>query len=277
MGKLQNIAMSAVMLSAVSLTYLGVAQWQSSHRVRPAAAPLAMNEAKPSQQPMVLAAVQAPVEAAPAPAPLRPEDSYYSQLRKKIRWVETRMGGDTLMTPDPDSRMLLAKSAAQRAGLHEVGLGFKDVYGIINAETSWVPRMGASKNGTPNLGIAQFEPATARALGLRDPNDLVEAVHVAARHMKEAALWSADRIAGLKLGAAQRAEKLREGVSVYYNLSSRGRSVWNGKNTAKLPSETQKHILNARIGAQQAVMLEAQLEAFNQSQGRGLVLASMTR
>ncbi|MBI2771079.1 MAG: hypothetical protein HYX47_15760 [Burkholderiales bacterium] len=281
MGKLQNIAMSAVMLSAVSLTYLGVAQWQSSHRVRPAAAPVVVGEVKLGREPVVVAAMQAPVEAvaalAPAPAPSRPEDGYYSQLRTKIRWVETRMGGDKLMTPDPDSRMLLAKSAAQRAGLHEVGLGFKDVYGIINAETSWVPRLGASKNGTPNLGIAQFEPATARALGLRDPNDMVEAVHVAARHMKEAALWSADRIAGLKLGAAQRAEKLREGVSIYYNLSSRGRSVWNGRNTAKLPSETQKHILNARIGAQQAVMLDAQLQAFSQSEGKGVVLASMVR
>jgi hypothetical protein len=46
--------------------------------------------------------------------------------------------------------------------------------------------MGASKDGTPNLGIAQFEPATARALGMRNPNDAVEAVHVAALHMKDA-------------------------------------------------------------------------------------------
>ena len=154
--------------------------------------------------------------------------------------------------------MLLARSAAQRAGLDQVGLSYRDVYGIINAETSWVPRTGASKDGTPNLGIAQFEPATARALGLRDPNDLVEAIHVAARHMKEAAVWSAERIARLKLGDDQRAQKLREGVSIYYNLSTRGRNLWNGKNTARLPTETQKHILNARIGAQQAAHLELQ-------------------
>jgi hypothetical protein len=83
------------------------------------------------------------------------------------------MGSAQLLTPDLQSRMLLAKSAAERARLHEVGLGFPDVYGIINAETSWVPRLGASKNGTPNLGIAQFEPATARALGMRNPNDPV--------------------------------------------------------------------------------------------------------
>ena len=202
----------------------------------------------------------AAAEQAPAPS-ARPENGYYDRLRDRMRWMEARLGRETMLTPDIGSRMLLAKSAAQRAGLQEVGLGYMDVYGIINAETSWVPRGGLSKNGTPNLGIAQFEPATARALGLSDPNDLVEAVHVAARHMKEAAQWSAGRIAGLKLGQSQRAEKLREGVSVYYNLSSRGRAAWNGQNANQLPPETRKHIANARDGARLAVLLDARLQA----------------
>lgn len=208
--------------------------------------------------------------------PVARDDSYYAQLRPKIRWVETRFAGDRLLTPDAQSRMLLAKSAAERAGLHEVGLSFKDVYGIINAETSWVPRMGASKDGTPNLGIAQFEPATARGLGLRDPNDPVESIHVAALHMKDAAEWSANRLAGLKLSAEDRAEKLREGVSIYYNLSSRGRSAWNGRNTAKLPRETQRHIENTRNGAQEAAWLDAQLQAqtYARTQGRPMTVAA---
>ena len=194
-----------------------------------------------------------PVLAAPAAS----QDSYYAQLRAKIRWVETRIGSDKLLTPDDSSRVLLAKSAADRAGLHDVGLSFKDVYGIINAETSWIPRLGASKDGTPNLGLAQFEPATARALGLRNPNDPVEAIHVAALHMKDAAEWSANRIAGLDLNAGDRAEKLREGVSIFYNLSTRGRNRWNGKNTEKLPIETRLHIRNARTGARYAAELDA--------------------
>ena len=203
--------------------------------------------------------------AVPAPA-VKPqvqsaEASYYDQLRSRINWVQTRIGNDKLQTPDLNSRMLLAKSAAQRARLADVGLSFRDVYGIINAETSWVPRMGASKDGTPNLGIAQFEPATAKALGMTNPNDPVEAIHAAALHMKEAAVWSADRIEGLKLSAADRAEKLREGVSIYYNLSTKGRNAWNGRNTAKLPRETQRHIENARIGAQEAAWVEARLTA----------------
>lgn len=204
-------------------------------------------------------------------------DGYYGQLRARLRWVRTRIGEDHLLTPDLHSRVLLAKSAAQRAGLHEVGLSFRDVYGIINAETSWVPRTGASKDGTPNLGIAQFEPATAKALGLRNPDDPVEAVHVAAVHMKEAAEWSAERLEGLKLGAGERAEKLREGVSIYYNLSSRGRAAWNGKNTRKLPRETRLHIRNARAGAREAAFLEAQLQAakFEPAEGDAILTAGM--
>jgi hypothetical protein len=210
-----------------------------------------------------------------SPAPASHQDRYYDQLRAKVRWVPAIIGADKLITPDLDSRLLLAKSAARRAGLDAVGLGFKDVYGIIDAESSWVPREGASKDGTPNLGIAQFEPATAKALGLRDPQDTVEAVHIAALHMKEAALWSADRIAGLKLGADEHASKLREGISIYYNLSTRGRNSWNGSNTAKLPRETQRHIQNARMGAKQAEFLDAQLQAVNlgRATGRALVMA----
>jgi hypothetical protein len=202
-------------------------------------------------------------QSAPAAQPPRAftprADGYYNQLRAKLRWVDVRLGDNKLRTPDPVSRLLLAQSAAQRAGLHEVGLSYRDVYGIINAETSWVPRMGASKDGTPNLGIAQFEPATARAVGLQNPHDPVEAVHAAALHMKEAAVWSARRLEKLKLPPQVHAVKLREGVSIYYNLSSKGRSAWNGVNTAKLPIETRRHISNAAYGAREAATIEARL------------------
>ena len=211
------------------------------------------------------------VAASTAPA----ADHRYEQLRSRLRWVQTRIGSDELLTPDLHSRVLLAKSAAERAGLDEVGLSFMDVYGIISAETSWVPRMGASKDGTPNLGIAQFEPATARLLGLRNPNDPVEAIHAAAVLMKEAAQWSADRLDGLKLGAGERAAKLREGVSIYYNLSSKGRAKWNVHNTRQLPRETQLHILNARLGAEEAALHEAQMRAatFRRQHGDAVITA----
>jgi hypothetical protein len=250
MMKTSWIATSAVAGTlALALEVIAFAGW---FQPAPVIAPVAQARMVPAQ-----VDVQPAVPVAAAPLPARQEDGYYAQLRSKIRWVETRIGDDKLVTPDASSRVLLAKSAAERAGLQDVGLSFKDVYGIINAETSWIPRMGASKDGTPNLGLAQFEPATAKALGLRNPNDPVEAIHVAAMHMKEAAEWSASRIAGLKLGAVERAEKLREGVSIFYNLSTKGRNRWNGKNTAKLPIETQLHIRNARTGARFAAELEA--------------------
>jgi hypothetical protein len=201
-------------------------------------------------------------------------DTYYEQLRQKLTWLPVRYAGNVLKTPDPQSRLLLVRSAANRAGLDEVGLSYRDVYGIINAETSWIPRLGASKDGTPNLGIAQFEPATAKAIGLVDPTDPVQAVHAAAMHLKDAAVWSARRIADLNLTPEQRAIKLREGVSIYYNLSSKGRNGWNGRNTAKLPVETRRHIANARLGAQQAADLEDQLRDVKARVGRAGVSAA---
>ncbi|MDP3859414.1 MAG: hypothetical protein Q8Q73_16795 [Stagnimonas sp.] len=204
----------------------------------------------------------------------RGEETHYARLRSSMRWMQTRLGNGRYATPDHSSRLLLAKSAAQRAGLHEVGLGWRDVYGIITAETSWVPRLGRSKDGTPNLGVAQFEPATARALGLRNPDDVVESVHVAAEHMKEAAQWSASRIAGLKLAEQDRAARLREGVSIYYNLSSRGRAAWNGRNTDRLPIETKRHIANSRLGAQEAALLEGQVQAARYSRSGLQTVAS---
>src|SRR5688500_17244289 len=53
-------------------------------------------------------------------ARVRPEDRYYAELRSRIQWVPARIGTETLPTPDVHSRMLLVKSAAQRAGLDEV-------------------------------------------------------------------------------------------------------------------------------------------------------------
>jgi hypothetical protein len=215
-------------------------------------------EAQP--RPVLVAIATSPAAAAVSPFKFK-VDRYYEQLSDKMRWLPVRYAGSVLKTPDPQSRILLAQSAAQRAGLEQVGLSYRDVYGIINAETSWIPRMGSSKDGTPNLGIAQFEPATAKGLGLRNPNDPVESIHVAALHMKEAAEWSAKRLSGLKLGASDRAMKLREGVSIFYNLSVKGRNRWNGKNTAKLPIETQLHIRNARNGALFAAELDARQPA----------------
>jgi hypothetical protein len=65
----------------------------------------------------------------------------------------------------------------------------------------------------------------------------------------------------LNLSPALHAAKLREGVSIYYNLSVKGRNKWDGLNTAQLPVETQRHIRNARAGAVEATALVRLLKA----------------
>lgn len=197
---------------------------------------------------LVLVAGAAAAAPAPAPAPApRPA---------RLHWVPADNG---LVTLDAASRLLLARSAAEHARLQEVGLDFRDVYGVIHAETSWVPRAGIGKNGVVSEGLAQFEPATAHAVGLRDPNDATQAVLAAGRLLREAAVWSAQRIARLGLPADERAVRLREGISIYYNLSSRARNAWSGLNTETLPVETRRHIRNVRAGAREADRLDARL------------------
>jgi hypothetical protein len=257
----------AVVLACLVLVGASSTPQISSLSTPQAAAPRAVTVAvqQPAAQSVAVTAasvaapiVQAAVNAAVPMASV--QQSYFDQLRARIRWVDVRLGDKVLRTPDDPSRLLLTQAAAKHAGLSEVGLGYHDVYGVIEAETSWIPRVGFGKNGTPSFGLAQFEPATAKALGLSNPNDPVEAVHAAALHLKEAAMWSARRIAALKLDPEDRAAKLREGVSIYYNLSSKGRSKWTGLNTAKLPVETQRHIRNTELGAREAAELAAQLQ-----------------
>ncbi|MEJ5988717.1 hypothetical protein WG902_01870 [Ramlibacter sp. PS3R-8] len=181
------------------------------------------------------------------------------ELRAKMKWVAVKYGGERVQTLDEESCLLLAQAAAERAGLHKVGLSYEDVYGLINAETSWIPRSGMGKNGVASMGLAQFEPRTAKGLGLKDPNDPVQAVYFAAINMKHGAQWASDRIAHLKLTPDQYALKMREGVSIYYNLSVKGRNKWDGTNTTDLPIETQRHIQNVRTGAEKAADLAEEI------------------
>ncbi|HET8748231.1 MAG TPA: lytic transglycosylase domain-containing protein [Ramlibacter sp.] len=201
------------------------------------------------------AVLPAPAQAATTASASQTLRAYYERLRAQLDWVTVRVGSREVKTPDPQSRLVLSKAAAERAGLAEVGLDWRDVYGVIAAETSWVPRDGMGRNGVVSQGLAQLEPATARALGVRNPNDPVEAVHAAATLLKEAGEWSARRIAGLRLGGEERAARLREGISIYYNLSSEARARWNGVSHPNLPVETQRHIANVRAGARQAEQL----------------------
>lgn len=157
---------------------------------------------------------------------------------------------------DAGWRLQVVRTAAAKAGLAEVGLDHRDLYGVIHAESGWVARDGLGKNGVVSRGVAQFEPATARAVGLRNPNDTVQSVEAAAVLLREAAQWSARKLEGLSLAPGEWSVRMREGVSIYYNLSTRARNAWNGRNSHILPVETQHHIRNARHGALIASRIE---------------------
>lgn len=249
--------------AALPVAILGVAASLSSHNsVSAAPAPIARPVTTAAAAVKAVKPAGAPKLRFAAPA-ARPAIQLASEqaVRPLLKFQTVRWAGKPVQTLDEASRILLAKAAAEKAGLREVGLSFHDVYGIIEAETSWIPRTGSSKNGTPNLGLAQFEPRTAKGMGLKDPNDPVQAVFAAALYMKDGAQWASAKLAPLKLSPQQHAAKLREGVSVHYNLSIKGRNKWDGLNTASLPIETQRHIRNAAAGAVEATQLVRQLDA----------------
>jgi hypothetical protein len=241
--------------AAFSFAVIGVAASLTSQasnaepHVRTVSASAAVAAAKP--------AAPAAIRLGAAPAKSLSDEA----LRSLMKFDTVRWGGKPVRTLDEASRILLARAAAEKAGLREVGLGYQDVYGVIEAETSWIQRTGASKDGTPNLGLAQFEPRTAKGMGITDPEDPVQAVFAAAKYMKMGAEWAGGKIGHLKSNPELYAAKLREGISVHYNLSIKGRNKWNGLNTAELPVETQRHIRNAVAGAREAADLAQKFKA----------------
>ena len=200
---------------------------------------------------------------APPPAPAIEqvrEDPWQTpelqDLRQRLNYVDVTFEGRRTLTLDGASRVALSKWAASQHQLHRHGLSWRDLYGTIQAETDWIERQGMGKNRVASHGIAQLEPATAKVLGITDPRDPIQAVHAAAHLLKEAGAWSRAKVAHLP--AQLRANAMRDGLSVYYNLSSRARAAWNGENTAELPVETQQHIRNARQGVKDAGYIETQ-------------------
>lgn len=263
MQSFTRIAACAVAAVAVVTTYAAPQESRVSVSFPAAtAAPALPMKATVAKTVSAAAAVAALTPAKPAVIRLEPSASAMERaLRQQIKFETVQWGGKELQTLDEASRVKLAKAAAEKARLHEVGLTYHDVYGIIEAETSWVQRTGASKNGTPNLGLAQFEPATAAGLGIADPSDPIQAVFGAAVYMKSGAKWASSKLAALKLSPEEHAAKLREGVSIHYNLSVKGRNKWDGRNAGQLPVETQRHIRNARAGAAEAAQLSKLLKA----------------
>jgi hypothetical protein len=183
-----------------------------------------------------------------------------------LNYITVRYQGKEHLVLDEASRLRLVKEAAKLHDLESVGLNWKDLYGVIHAETAWVSRTGVGKNKVQSHGLAQLEPNTAEALNIDDPNDPIQAVSAAAMLIKEAATWSNRRISKLKLSAKERNYRLREGVSIYYNTSTRLRNTWDGTNTHIMPIETQHHINNTLDGASLAKKIHTRLNSVPSTQ-----------
>lgn len=171
--------------------------------------------------------------------------------------VVAQIDGRRVEAMNPLLRVQLCREVAQQEQLQRHGLGWRDIYAIVHAETGWFAREGQSKDGTPNLGVAQFEPATADALGI-DPHDPKQALQGVARLLKHARAWAASRAlpdAGDGYGPGGAAAH-----SVFYNLSTKARNGWSGTSPDELPIETQRHISNYRDGLKVADLFGKQYD-----------------
>jgi hypothetical protein len=163
--------------------------------------------------------------------------------------VTVIVDGKAYKAINPLERVRLCKEIAQEEKLQRAGLDWKDLYGVVNAETAWVARDGMGRNGRVSYGLAQLEKPTAAALGIADPSDPRQALHAVSRLIKEAASW------GLR-------DNGRAALSVYYNLSSHARAEWDGK-VESLPQETQLHIRNVADGRAIAQRLERERQRYD--------------
>lgn len=170
------------------------------------------------------------------------------EIRKQLSYVDVMYQGKAHQTLDASSRLLLTKWASDNAKLEDVGLGWKYLYGVIHAESSWISRSGMGKNGVKSHGLAQFENATARLYGLTDALDPLKAVSASANLIRDAATWTQKKLDPLGMTAARQAQALHEGVSVFYNTGWNTRKKWTPERSTHLPSATKAHIKNVHAG-----------------------------
>lgn len=114
---------------------------------------------------------------------------------------------------------------------------------LILTESGGVSRTGWSiKGDTPSFGLGQFERATANSLGLKNPNNPLEAAIAIARLLAE----------GDRFAQANNLVSPDIATSIAYNTSSKLRRDLVAKYGSSLaihhlPEATQRHVINMRI------------------------------
>lgn len=189
----------------------------------------------------------------------------FNELRKNLNYVEITVGKQKHTVLDIASRIALVKAAAENAKLAECNLNSNDLYGIIHAETGWIARSGMGANHVKSEGLAQFEPNTAKAFGIDNPNDVVQAVFGAAWVMKEVGLWARSKLnRELKhknFSTQQKNKIFHAYISAGYNLSSDARNDLTAETIENAPIPTQLHIKNTEQGTKIAASIEKNIES----------------
>lgn len=143
---------------------------------------------------------------------------------------------------------------------------------VLLAESAMVARTGLSANGkTPSFGLAQLEAATARSLGIADPEDPRQAALGAAKLLSE----------GQRFARANQHVDPAIALSLNYNTSSALRRQLIERHGASLsmadlPKPTQHHVQNMQFGEKLMVRFESLYDQ-HQTMARKLDLAQANR
>lgn len=188
----------------------------------PRAAPVRQAPSVPGASPVTTVTAAAP--ATPPAMAVVSNTPSVSEAAKAIAFkqvlppVVVTIGGQPHSTLHPIDRVRLCKSIAHAEEFARHGLTWRHVYAVIDAETDWAARSGMGLNKRSSEGLAQLEAPTAKALGVTDAKDPVQALLASARLIKQANSWARARKVPKEHSMAA--------LSVFYNLSTSARERW---------------------------------------------------
>lgn len=198
---------------------------------------------------------------------VKPASAVHVIEQHGIRMIPVRFKGKQIHSVHPEDRIAIVKRASERESLDRMigDEAWKLVYGMIQAESNWIPRDGLGRNNRISVGVAQMELPTAESLGI-DPHNPHEAAQGVAKLVKEAVETYKTRLRKGMVISDERGRKLEHRkalavyISVHYNTSSKFRSEWDGR-ISSLHQPTRVHIKNVTYGIGEAGSVDREIKA----------------